>query len=210
MGTYGCWSSVDGRKINTRFPLRTTPLFHQYVGEYSSSIQSTKIQHKCHHVLYQIYLLQPLYHFHLYSSSAKPHFVFKSRFHLLLLFLHNLNPNTMGRLPDQDSTFFEYKIPMGKHASTRLLVFIRMITASVTRLFNWKVISTFKYLYNTLPSFSIILENTEKKKPPYPKRLLQSSTQISMVMLTFSSHPVKVQKGTNSKRQREYGPLSQS
>lgn len=153
----------------TSFPLRTTPLFQQYIDEYSFSIQSTKIRHKSRFVLHQISHMQPLYHLHLYSFSTKTPYIFKdvsstsslSRFQLLFLFLHNLNLSMliflsrwMGTLADQDSTFLEYNIPMGKYSLARPSLGV-LYKSSVTRFFNWKVTNKCKYLHSTPPCFSL-------------------------------------------------------
>lgn len=100
---------------------------------------------------------------------------------------------------------------MGKYALARLPVGVlyKWSLFQLADFFNWKWAKNLNiFIVLFLALHSKILENTEKKKAPYPKHL--HSKQISTVTLTFFSHPGKVQKGTNFKRQGEYGPLSQS
>lgn len=84
-----------------------------------------------------------------------------------------------------------------------------MLIASVIRFSNWKASSKFKCLHSTLTLHLKILRSTEKKKTPDSKHHLQCSTQISTVMLTFSSYPRKMQNG-NFKRQYENDPLKRN
>ena len=85
--------------------------------------------------------------------------------------------------PDQDSLFVEYKIPMGNQPDCPLMFYTNdqfQLPEYLTG--KWPVyLNTFVALFLAL--HSKILEIREKKKPPYPKCLLQSSTQISIVVL---------------------------